>query len=72
MVKNLPSNAGDVRGSGLIHASGRFPGEGNGDQLQYLAWKTPETEKSGGLWSMGVSKSPTHLKNSTHKRKRMK
>ena len=33
VVKNLPTNAGDV---GLIPGSGRFPGEGNGNLLQYL------------------------------------
>ena len=32
VVKNPPSNAGDA---GLIHGSGRFPGEGNGNPLQY-------------------------------------
>ena len=32
VVKNLPDNAGDM---GLISASGRFPGEGNGNPLQY-------------------------------------
>ena len=30
--KNLPANAGD---SGSIPESGRYPGEGNGNQLQY-------------------------------------
>ena len=32
MVKNLPTNAGDV---GLIPGLERFPGEGNGNSLQY-------------------------------------
>ena len=31
-VKNLPTNAGDV---GLIPGSGRSPGGGNGNPLQY-------------------------------------
>ena len=35
MVKNLPANAGDARDSGLIPRSGRSPGEGNGNLLQY-------------------------------------
>ena len=30
-IKNLPANAGDM---GLISASGRSPGEGNGNPLQ--------------------------------------
>ena len=32
MIKNLPANAGDL---GSIPGSGRSPGEGNGDPLQY-------------------------------------
>ena len=32
MVKNLSANAGDM---GLIPVSGRSPGEGNGNPLQY-------------------------------------
>ena len=36
MVKNLPANAGDLRDMGSISASGRFPGGGNGNPLQYF------------------------------------
>ena len=32
MVKNLPASAGDA---GLIPGLGRYPGEGNGNPLQY-------------------------------------
>ena len=35
VVKNPPANAGDTRDLGLIPRSGRFPGEGNGNTLQY-------------------------------------
>ena len=35
MVKNLPANAGDERDLGLIPGSGRTPGEGHGNPLQY-------------------------------------
>ena len=35
VVKNLPTNAGDARDEGLIHGSGRSPGIGNGNRLQY-------------------------------------
>ena len=35
MVKNLPVNAGDVRDMSSIPRSGRFPGEENGNLLQY-------------------------------------
>ena len=35
MVKNPPANVGDIRDLGLIPGSGRCPGEGNGNHLQY-------------------------------------
>ena len=35
MVKNPPANVGDIRDLGLIPGSGRCPGEGNGNPLQY-------------------------------------
>ena len=41
MVKNLPANAGDAGDAGLIPGSGRSPGVGNGNLLQYLHLKNP-------------------------------
>ena len=41
MVKNLPANAGDSGDVGLIPESGRFPGEGNGNPLQYSCQENP-------------------------------
>ena len=35
LVKNLPANAGGSRDGGSIPGSRRFPGEGNGNPLQY-------------------------------------
>ena len=35
MVKNPPANAGDTGDRGLIPESGRSPGGGNGNALQY-------------------------------------
>ena len=35
VVKNLPATAGDTRDVGLIPESGRSPGVGNGNSLQY-------------------------------------
>ena len=35
MVKNPPANAGDSKDMRLISRLGRFPGEGNGNLLQY-------------------------------------
>ena len=41
VVKNLPASAGDVREAGLIPGSGRSPGEGNGNPLQYSCLENP-------------------------------
>ena len=35
MVKNLPVSSGEAGDSGSILGSERFPGEGNGNPLQY-------------------------------------
>ena len=49
-VKASASNAGD-RGS--IPGSGRSPGEGNGNPLQYYCLENPMDEKPSRLQSMG-------------------
>ena len=41
MVKNPPANAGDIRDVGLISESGRSPGGGNGNPLQYSCLENP-------------------------------
>ena len=58
LVENLPANARDT---GLIPVSGRSPGEGNGNQLQYSSLENPMDR--GALWTTvhGVSKSQTQL-----------
>ena len=53
-VKNLPVNAGDIRDADSIPGSGRSPGGGNGNPLQYSCLKMPRTEEPGGLQSMGL------------------
>ena len=50
MVKNPPANAGDIRDTVSIPGSGRSPGEGNGNPLQYSCLENP---RDGGAWSMG-------------------
>ena len=35
VVKNLPTNSGDLRDVGSIPGWGRFPGGGHGNPLQY-------------------------------------
>ena len=62
-VKNQPANAGDERDSGLILGSGRFPGVGNGNTLQYSCL---ENSMDRGAWQAkvhGVTKSWTQLSN---------
>ena len=53
VVKNLPANAGDIRGRGSVPGSGRSPGERHGSHSSVLAWRFPGTEKPGELWSTG-------------------
>ena len=48
VVKNLPANAGDVGDSGLIPGSGRSPGGGNGNLLQYSCLENPMDR---GAWT---------------------
>ena len=51
LVKNLPDNAGDSRDSGLIPRSGRSPGGGNGNPLQYSCL---ENSMDGEGWQARV------------------
>ena len=41
VVNNLPANAGDIGDTGSIPRSGRFPGGGNGNPLQYSCLENP-------------------------------
>ena len=63
MVKNPPVSAGDTGDTGLIPGSGRSPGGGNGNPLQFLAWEIPWTEEPGGLQFTGSPKSQIQLSN---------
>ena len=56
MVKNLSTNAGDIRDIGSICGSVRSPEEGNATLSSILAWEIPWTEEPGGLQSMGLKK----------------
>ena len=51
--KESACNVGDL---GSIPGSGRSPGEGNDNPLQYLAWTIPRTEEPGRLQSMRLSR----------------
>ena len=41
VVKNLPAKAGDIRDLGSIPGSGRSPGGGHGNPLQYSCLENP-------------------------------
>ena len=47
VVKNPPANAGAVRDTGSIPGSGRLPGEGNGNPLQYSCLEHPMRNLTG-------------------------
>ena len=61
-LKRLACNAGDP---GSISGSGRSPGEGNGNPLQYSCLENP---MGGGAWwptVHGIAESQTRLSNLT-------
>ena len=63
VVKNPPANAGDVRDAGLIPGSGRSPGGGHGNSLQYSCL---ENLMNRGAWQAtvhGVTENRTRLSN---------
>ena len=60
-VKNLPARAGDVRDEALITGSGRGPGEGNGNPLQYSSLKNSTDRGAWRATVHGVAGSWTQL-----------
>ena len=62
VIKNPPANAGDIRDTGSIPGSGRSPGGGHGNALQYSCL---ENSMGRGAWWATVpraAKSWTGLK----------
>ena len=53
VVKNPLSNAEDVRYMDPIPGSGRSPGGGHSNPLQYSCLENPMEEEPGGLQSIG-------------------
>ena len=53
VVKNVPGNIGDARAAGWIPGSGRSPGGGNGNLLQYSCLENPINRRLVGYspWS---------------------
>ena len=62
VVKNLPDNAGPTGDPDLIPGSGRPPGEGNGNPLQYSC--LGNSMDRGALWATvhAIAKSQTRLR----------
>ena len=56
---NSPTNAGDGREAGSIPGSGRLPGEGNGNPLQYSCLENPVDSEVWWAMVHGVAKSWT-------------
>ena len=61
VMKTLPANAGDTRDPNSISGSGRSPGEGNGNRLQYSCLENPVDR--GAWWATvrGVTETQTQL-----------
>ena len=65
-VKNLPATAGDVSDTGSIPGSGRSPGGGNGNPVQYSCLENAVDR--GAWWASvhGVAESDTTESVHTH------
>ena len=50
-VKNPPASSGEVRDTGSVPGSGRSPGGGHGDPLQYSCLESPMDR---GAWQATV------------------
>ena len=59
VIKNLPSNAGDIRGAGSIPGSGKSPEEGNINSFQYSCLENPHGQGSLVGYSPWVTKNQT-------------
>ena len=62
VAKNPPANAGDIRDTGSISGSGRFPGGGRGNPPQYSCLGNPMNRGTWWATVHGVAKSQTQLK----------
>ena len=60
--KNPPANSADIRDAGSIPESGRTPGEGNGNPLQYACLENSMNREAWQATVHGVTKSRTQLK----------
>ena len=61
-TKNPPTNAGDIKDTGSIPGSGRTPGGGHGNPLQYACLENPMDRGARRNTVHRVAKSETQLK----------
>ena len=61
MVKNLPAYAGDTGDAGSIPGSGRYPGKGNENPLQYSCLRNAMDREACQTTVHGVTKNWTRL-----------
>ena len=66
LVKNPPADAGDTRDMNLIPGSGRSPGEGNCNPLQYSCLENSMDRGASWVTVYRVAKSWTRLSVHTH------
>ena len=76
LVKKLPANAGDTRDMSSIPGSGRSPGGGHGNPLQYFClensmdrgawWVTVHGVKNSGTWLNACVHAHAHTHTHTH------
>ena len=59
MIKNPPTNAGDARDMSSIPGSGRSPGVGNGNSLQYSCFENSMDREAWQAIVHGVTASQT-------------
>ena len=57
VIKNTPANAGDIRDVGWIPGSGRSPGGGHGNPLQYACLENPMDREAWQVMVHRVSES---------------
>ena len=65
VVKNPPASAGNggvIKDAGFTPGLGRFPGEGQGNPLQYSCVENPKDRGAWPVMIAAVAKSQTRLK----------
>ena len=62
LLKNMPANAEDLRDTSSIHGSGRSPGGGHSNPLQYSCLENSMDRKAWWAALHRVTESQTQLK----------